>query len=173
VMAPLLIARALGALGPEVLVLLEAHLEQAAAAAVLGRELEETVAAARRALDGEALAPAPPLPSLRWEAAERRKRLKTAVRWAAAVAASVLLGIGIGTRHQTLERRPAVGLSRSGPAAAADPWSTARPAAGVRVWSASRWREQSRRTPSPGVRRLDWPSPVKLPRVRSEGGMTR
>lgn len=173
----LMIDRALGALPADTEALLAAYIEhqpQAAGAALGVTGLDQTISLARQALAAAAppVLTLPRFPKAKFARTQRMRRFRLAAVQAAALAACVLLGFGVGgfgsqtpspsppERAQLLERPQPVATVTIRPRAETT-GSTDRST----FWSARAWYERSTRDrPSP-ERRLIWDSVVKWPRM--------
>ena len=161
----LLIDRSLGMLPKDVETLLDAHLAIDDDAAKQAAEFGQTTALARRALTSETAAELPPFP-----AEQLRREGRSLQRWIwarniSAVAATLVLGFGLGA---ALFRNPA-GVAPSGTGAVVEPVLVAgalkAPPSASGIWSARRMIERASRAPSEKPARLIWESPVRKPRL--------
>jgi hypothetical protein len=160
----LLMDRALGGLSPDVEALLAAHLAHNAGAAGRAREFEAAAIAARQVLNSGGPLALPHFPAAQIRGLERTRRQLVLVRNVAGIAASVIVGIGLGVaffrgpaaRPETVPTPIAI-VATAGPAAPRGEF-----------WSAQRLYEKSRRTEHPDAVRLIWDSAVSTPRLGVE-----
>ena len=159
----LLMDRALGALPPDVATLVNAYVERDAAAAARARGFDAAASAARRVLKQEAVAPLPPFPGMQIQRLEQVRRQVRFLRNAAALAAAIVLGFGLGalSLHGTRAALP------SAPAVAALEGVRPKPAATSAggFWSSERLLravQAAKRTDSTNV---IWDSAVSTPRL--------
>lgn len=165
----LLMDRALGGLTADVEDLLAACLERDAEAAARAREFEAAAVAARQVLRSRAPAALPPFPAARIHKLEQARRRLAWVRSVAGVAASLIIGVGLGSWLFTSPAAvPSDGttpvLVRHGVGAKAP---DAQPKS-EGFWSVSRLVEQARRAERADSTRLIWDSPVSRPRLGGE-----
>ena len=162
----LLLDRALGVLGPEACALLSAYLERDAEAARRATEFETATMLARRALGASATTELPPFPAAAIERVQRTQRRLVLVRNVAALAACVLIGVGVGNWTARESPRPAspIQLTPAGPAAT---YVTGGPAteSNSGFWSAQRLYEESASKKRKPSMRLEWDSPLQRPKT--------
>ena len=159
----LMIDRAMGALPADTEALLAAYLEHQPQATTQGKALDQTVSLARQTLDAAPPEAAlPPFPVSRLARARRMRRL----RLAAALAACVLIGFGLGGfGPQPLPPAPPEVAQPVATMAIRPPTETIGSIDRATFWSARAWRERATRDrPSPH-RRVIWDSVVKWPRI--------
>ena len=168
-----MIDRALGALAPEVEALLAEHLERDAAAADVARQWDETVGLARRTL---AAVPVGSVPPFSQKAIRAGRRSVGRLLGAAAVAASLLLGVGLGAwlfggpadpppvGHRASPSDVAGGTLPIDEATIVGTSSEGENDGRSRIWSWSRLRPRAtdRRRSSLG---LVWTSPLQRPKL--------
>lgn len=162
----LLIDRSVGMLTNDVETLLEAHLAVDAAAAALAAEFDQTAALARRALAGEAAVELPPFPAERLRSEGRSLRGWIWTRNISAVAATLVIGVGLGAGMfgappSALNKGSASTGSNTVEIAETPPASSG--SAGM--WSTRRLIERATREPEKSASRLIWDSPVRKPRL--------
>jgi hypothetical protein len=104
----LLMDRALGALPADAAALLSAYLAHAPAAAARARQFEAAAAAARRALQ-QPTPELPAFPTARLLALETARRRLRVLRYAAGLAAMLVIGIGLGFSVAAREKSGGVG----------------------------------------------------------------
>ncbi len=164
-MERLLIDRSLRMLPKDVETLLDAHLAIDDDAAKQAAEFDQTAELARRALASGTAAELPPFP-----AAQLRREGRSLQRWIwtrniSAVAATLVLGFGLGT---ALFRNPAGVIPNSTGAVVAPALVVDAPKASPSVsgmWSARRMIERAARPPAERPTRLIWDSPMRKPRL--------
>ena len=162
----LLIDRSLGMLSEDVETLLEAHLAVDAEAASLAAKFDQTATLARRALAGEAVVKLPPFPAERVRSEGRSLRRWIWTRNISAVAAALVLGVGLGA---AMFGGPASVVGNGGGATGnftvrkmgSPPVSTR----WAGMWSTRRLIERAAREPEKSASRLIWDSPVRKPRL--------
>ena len=166
----LLMDRALDGLSPDVEGLLAAYLERDVEAAARGREFSTAAATARQVLASGTGVSLPPFPAARIRKLEQSRRQLRWVRNIAGVAASLLIGIGLGAAFSGqralvpggADTRLIVSDGVIQTVARAEPSADG-------FWSAQRLYEQRRATKPAASVRLIWDSPVSKPRL---GGKT-
>lgn len=166
----LLTDRALGALSDDVQALLSDYLAHDAEAAGLSRELAATTALAREAMsraDTRSAAALPRLSSRPWTSAGRRGRLRAVLPKVGALAACLMVGIGIGTLVTVRTAPPPQPTPRA--AIVQRPVRPAEPAGQLQetpgFWSARRLYQQARRTRAKRTTPVIWDWPSVRPRI--------
>lgn len=160
VLERLLMDRALGALTPDVVAVLDAYVAVDAAAAARAREFDAATLAARQVL-GPAMAEVPPFPAVRLARIDRTRRQLVLVRNVAGLAAAIVLGVMVG----------AWGFRRAGPVAGPTAVKASPQTAEVEnggFWSRDRWLAAAQAARPSGHAALIWESPVERPRLRGE-----
>lgn len=163
----LLMDRALGSLPPDAEALLEAYLSHDAAAAERAREFVEASDAARQVLRSTEAASLPPFPVTQVLKLERARR---GIRWlrnTAGIAATLVVGIGLGAWFTPASTRAPIGPAPTPTEVVARPtasFGTESHSAGF--WSVSRLAQVVHRSESTeGTKRLIWDSPIARPRL--------
>jgi hypothetical protein len=164
VLERLLMDRALGGLSPDVEALLTAHLAQDADAADRAREFDAAATAARQVLQSGGPLTLPRFPAARIRGLEHTRRQLVLVRNVAGIAASVIVGIGLGVAF--FRGSAAAPESVRAPIAVVSTAGSAAPRG--EFWSAERLYEKSRRTEHLDAVRLIWDSAVSTPRLGVE-----
>lgn len=165
----LMIDASLGALDADARALLRAYLEREPAAAARAAALEATAELARRvmtdgrAADGQvtdAVVVLPPFPASALRRAQRNRGLIRFARRATAMAACLLLGLGIGAF-----RWGAAGGTGTSPMLATNGGPTVRPPAFHTdgFWSTQKWYDRAARAEPRAAGGLSWHSPVERP----------
>lgn len=170
----LLIDRSLGALDADGTALLEAYVAIDPGAAALERQIKETTELARRALQSGPVAALPEFPADQMLRANRRQRSQRILRTAAAAAACVLIGLGVGAllfRGERPVARPASSSVAVSETADERNEIVAVPAGGGPVdgalgfWSERRLSERHDRSRPAESVRVVWTSPVASPAI--------
>lgn len=160
VLERLLMDRALGALAPDVVAVLDAYVAMDAAAAARAREFDAAALAARQVL-GLAMAEVPPFPAARLARIDRTRRQLVLIRNVAGLAAAIVLGMVVGAWGF----KPAAPVA--GPTVVLVAPRTAEAESGG-FWSRERWLAAAQAARPSGHAALIWKSPVERPRLRGE-----
>ena len=155
----LLIDRCLGMLSEDVETLLAAHLSVDAATASAAARFDQTTALARRALAGETAVGLPPFPAERLRSEGRSLRRWIWARNISGVAATLVLGVGLGAAmfgsSVSVADKAVVVITDTPPASSGS----------AGMWSTRRLIERATRAPEKSASRLVWDSPVRKPRL--------
>ena len=155
----LLIDRSLGMLSEDVETLLEAHLAVDAATALAAAGFDQTAALARRALAGETAVELPPFPAERLRSEGRSLRRWIWSRNISAVAATLVIGVGLGAAmfggSVSVADKAVVVITDTPPVSSGS----------AGMWSTRRLIERATREPEKSASRLIWDSPVRKPRL--------
>jgi anti-sigma factor RsiW len=172
----LLLDRVMGELPPEVAELLETHLAHHPEVARQAEELASAYRLARQAVAGVAEVPRQPLAVERLQRAQVAQRRWSMAWGLARLAACVAFGLALGWYGHTLREAPRVAAAAPAVVRAAPATAAERPGAKENApdfWSLSSL-EAARRERQPGESRttgryrLQWDSPVKMPRVEED-----
>lgn len=168
----LLMDSSLNSLDPDTQSLLTAYLRRDAAAARHAQRLTNVANLASRVLTATVPATLPPFPRDRLHRAERIHRIVIWTRTAAALAACILLGIGIALFATARSITKAPPAHSTAPIYAEAPQPTLQqpphPTA-TGFWSAARLYDHAAHARPHDVRTIIWHSPVQQPRL---GGST-
>ena len=162
----LLIDASLGALSADAEAMLRAYLKREPSAARQAAAFELTARLARLAMPSPAPATLPPFPARAIQAAQRRRDATRIARQGLAMAACVLLGIGISAlRPGATRHAPALPLLVSNDAPSAG--DAGRNTGGF--WSTQKWYDRAARASQSATGGAIWHSPIQRP---SLGGNT-
>ncbi len=163
----LLMDRALGVLPADVEALLAAYLEQEPSAAQRAGEFARAAAAARRLLHSDAPASLPPFPAVRIRHLQRTRRQLRWIRTLGGLAATVVLGVGLGVMFRDWRASPPLPAGLPGA-------SQERQYAGAALlrsegfWSVSRLHAWARRSDPSRTSNWSWKSTVSRPKLGGE-----
>lgn len=163
----LLMDRALGELSPDVQALLAAYLEHDPAAAERAHEFDDAAAAARDVLRHELPTSLTPLSTARLHALDQARRRLVWVRNVAGIAASLIIGIGVGAwlTPNAAGRAPSPMPPVVHQPPDANLLAPAPPPPSSGFWSTDRLARAHRRSDPGPAARLIWDSPTTTPKL--------
>ncbi len=158
--------RALGALAPDTNALLEAFLEKEPGYADRVKEIEQSIALAKRALPPPRTVSLPPLKIQPLRTTIARPNAWQRVRWPIGLAAAFVLGFSLSSFTVAPDRASPSGADIARRALPVTRMaSTPANIAPSDFWSASRLAGLESKTASPRPPRLTWISPVRKPQL--------